>query len=110
MIPLSRSPIEQKAALFLTDGGVLGRGAGQGTGRRMVEDLVVLKLVEDHLIGLGRPVSNVVPDFNAIMHPPGPITVRDVLAQTSGIPGDIPVTLPNVDIRPQDSPCSGQPR
>lgn len=46
----------------------------------------VLKLVEDGLIGLDDPVNNVVDSFTTILKPPGPITVRQLLNHTSGMP------------------------
>lgn len=62
--------------------------------------VTVFKLVEDHLIGLDDPVNNVIPEFAAVLHPPGPITVRELLSQTSGIPDYVPASLPGVDLRP----------
>lgn len=62
--------------------------------------VTVFKLVEDHLIGLDDPVNSLIPDFDAVLHPPGPITVRELLAQTSGIPDYIPASLPGLDFRP----------
>ncbi|WP_415853473.1 serine hydrolase domain-containing protein [Sinomonas sp. G460-2] len=61
--------------------------------------VTVLKLVDDHLIGLDDPVNSVIPGFEAELHPPGPITVRELLAQTSGIPSYIPAAMPGVDFR-----------
>jgi D-alanyl-D-alanine carboxypeptidase len=62
--------------------------------------VAVLKLVDDHLIGLDDPVNNVIPGFEAELHPPGPITVRELLGQTSGIPSYIPASMGGVDFRP----------
>ena len=61
--------------------------------------VTVLKLVDDKLIGLDDPVNTVIPGFTETLHPPGPITVRELLDQTSGIPDYIPVSLANVDFR-----------
>jgi D-alanyl-D-alanine carboxypeptidase len=46
----------------------------------------VLKLVEDGLIGLDDPVNGVVDSLSSILKPPGPITVRQLLSHTSGMP------------------------
>ncbi|GAB5077357.1 serine hydrolase domain-containing protein [Arthrobacter sp. AD-310] len=46
----------------------------------------VLKLVEDGLIGLDDPVNGVVDSFTTVLQPPGPITVRQLLNHTSGMP------------------------
>ena len=62
--------------------------------------VTVLKLVEDHLIGLDDPVNDVIPGFRAALKPPGPITVRQLLSHTSGMP-DVNDALPrDVDFRP----------
>lgn len=123
-------PIDQQTNLFLKDGAVSavvqvrwpggewskaygvrsleGKGEAQPTDRSEVGGVTetltavtALKLVEDHLIGLDDPVNNVIPNFTSVMHPPGPITVRELLAQTSGIPDYVPVSFPDVDLRPQ---------
>lgn len=62
--------------------------------------VTVFKLVEDHLIGLDDPVNDIIPNFAAILHPPAPITVRQLLGQTSGIPDYTPASLPDADFRP----------
>jgi D-alanyl-D-alanine carboxypeptidase len=54
--------------------------------------VAVLRLVDDRLIGLDDPVNNLIPGFEAELHPPGPVTVRELLGQTSGIPSHIPAT------------------
>ncbi|MEW1808845.1 serine hydrolase [Pseudarthrobacter sp. NPDC080039] len=38
--------------------------------------VAVLKLVEDHLIGLDDPVNDVIAGFTSALKPPAPITVR----------------------------------
>ena len=45
----------------------------------------VMKLVEDGLIGLDDPVNGVLDSFTAVLRPPGPITVRQLLGHTSGM-------------------------
>ncbi|WP_336855530.1 serine hydrolase domain-containing protein [Sinomonas albida] len=71
-----------------------------GTVTETVTAVTVLKLVDDRLIGLDDPVNNVVPGFEAELHPPGPITVRELLSQTSGIPSYFPASIGGVDFRP----------
>lgn len=62
--------------------------------------VAVLKLVDDHLIGLDDPVNDVIPGFTAALKPPGPITVRELLSHTSGMP-EVNDALPrDVDFRP----------
>ncbi|MFE4544071.1 serine hydrolase domain-containing protein [Arthrobacter sp. NPDC056727] len=62
--------------------------------------VAVLKLVDDHLIGLDDPVNDVIPGFTAALKPPGPITVRQLLSHTSGMP-EVNDALPrDVDFRP----------
>jgi D-alanyl-D-alanine carboxypeptidase len=62
--------------------------------------VAVLKLVEDRLIGLDDPVNDVIPGFKAALKPPGPITVRQLLSHTSGMP-EVNDALPrDVDFRP----------
>lgn len=48
--------------------------------------VAVLKLVDDGLIGLDDPVNGVLDSFATVLRPPGPITVRQLLAHTSGMP------------------------
>jgi D-alanyl-D-alanine carboxypeptidase len=48
--------------------------------------VTVLRLVDDGLIGLDDPVNDVIPGFTTVLHPPGPITVRQLLGHVSGIP------------------------
>lgn len=62
--------------------------------------VAVLKLVDDHLIGLDDPVNDVIPGFRSALKPPGPITVRQLLSHTSGMP-EVNDALPrDVDFRP----------
>ncbi|MBP2269211.1 D-alanyl-D-alanine carboxypeptidase [Pseudarthrobacter sp. PvP004] len=46
----------------------------------------VMKLVEDGLIGLDDPVNGMLDSFTTVLKPPGPITVRQLLGHTSGMP------------------------
>lgn len=46
----------------------------------------VLKLVEEGRVQLDSPVSTYLPDFNRVMHPPEPVTVRQLLQHRSGMP------------------------
>ncbi|MET4588010.1 serine hydrolase domain-containing protein [Arthrobacter sp. PvP023] len=46
----------------------------------------VLKLVDEGRLGLGDEVGKHLPDFEGIMHPPGPVTVRQLLQHRSGMP------------------------
>lgn len=46
----------------------------------------VLKLAAEGKLGLEDPVSKYVPDFDSIMHPPGPVTIRQLLQHRSGMP------------------------
>ncbi|QCO99838.1 beta-lactamase family protein [Arthrobacter sp. 24S4-2] len=46
----------------------------------------VLKLAAEGKLGLEDPVSKHVPDFDSIMHPPGPVTIRQLLQHRSGMP------------------------
>lgn len=46
----------------------------------------VLKLVDDGLIGLDDPVNGALESFTTVLKPPGPITVRQLLSHTSGMP------------------------
>ncbi|MFE5839093.1 serine hydrolase domain-containing protein [Arthrobacter sp. NPDC056493] len=62
--------------------------------------VAVLRLVDDGLIGLDDPVNDVIPGFTAALKPPGPITVRQLLSHTSGMP-EVNDALPHdVDFRP----------
>jgi D-alanyl-D-alanine carboxypeptidase len=62
--------------------------------------VAVLELVDDHLIGLDDPVNEVIPGFTSALRPPGPITVRQLLGHTSGMP-EVTDALPgDVDFRP----------
>lgn len=83
------------------------RTAAQSTDRvevasvtKTMTAVAVLKLVDDHLIGLDDPVNDVIPGFTSALKPPGPITVRQLLSHTSGIP-EVNEALPrDVDFRP----------
>ncbi|WP_309978528.1 serine hydrolase domain-containing protein [Arthrobacter oryzae] len=46
----------------------------------------VLKLAAEGKLGLDDPVSRHLPDFDSIMHPPGPVTIRRLLQHQSGMP------------------------
>ena len=46
----------------------------------------VLKLVDDGLIRFDDPVNGILDSFTTVLRPPGPITVRQLLAHTSGMP------------------------
>ncbi|AXJ10273.1 serine hydrolase [Arthrobacter sp. PM3] len=48
--------------------------------------VTVLKLVEEGRLELDAPVSTYLPEFNQVMHPPGPVTVRQLLQHRSGMP------------------------
>lgn len=62
--------------------------------------VAVLQLVDDHLIGLDDPVTQAVPELAGMLRPPGPLTVRQLLSHTSGMP-DAAAALPrDVDFRP----------
>jgi len=46
----------------------------------------VLRLVDDGLIRLDDPVNGMLDSFTTVLRPPGPITVRQLLSHTSGMP------------------------
>ncbi|MGX1159547.1 D-alanyl-D-alanine carboxypeptidase [Arthrobacter sp. SLBN-100] len=46
----------------------------------------VLKLVEEGKLDLDSQASNYLPEFGSVLHPPGPITVRQLLTHESGLP------------------------
>ncbi|WP_156642208.1 serine hydrolase domain-containing protein [Arthrobacter sp. B6] len=46
----------------------------------------VLKLVEEGKIRLDDPIQDHLPDFESIIRPPGPITIRSLLSHRSGMP------------------------
>lgn len=50
----------------------------------------VLKMAGDGLIGLDDPVNAMLPGFTSALRPPGPITVRQLLNHTSGMPDFTP--------------------
>ncbi|MGO4858083.1 serine hydrolase domain-containing protein [Arthrobacter sp. 2MCAF14] len=47
----------------------------------------VLKLVQEGKLGLEDPVTEYFPEFEQLVHPPGPVTVRSLLNHSSGLPG-----------------------
>lgn len=57
----------------------------------------VLKLVDDGLIRLDDPVNGILDSFTTVLRPPGPITVRQLLAHTSGMPSFQEVTETSID-------------
>ncbi len=46
----------------------------------------VLKLATEGKLGLEDPISKHLPEFDGIMHPPGPVTIRRLLQHQSGMP------------------------
>ncbi|HJV98959.1 MAG TPA: serine hydrolase domain-containing protein [Arthrobacter sp.] len=46
----------------------------------------VMKLVEEGEIRLDDPIQEYLPDFESIIKPPGPITIRSLLSHRSGMP------------------------
>ena len=67
---------------------------------KTVTAVAVLKLVDDNLIVLDDPVNDVIPGFTTSLTPPAPITVRQLLSHTSGMP-EVTDALPkDVDFRP----------
>lgn len=46
----------------------------------------VLKLAEEGRLSLDEQVSAYLPEFGEVLHPPGPVTVRQLLTHTSGLP------------------------
>ncbi|WP_104141127.1 serine hydrolase [Arthrobacter sp. ZGTC131] len=46
----------------------------------------VLKLVEEGRLKLDEAVSEYLPDFGRVVHPPLPVTIRDLLGHSSGMP------------------------
>ena len=46
----------------------------------------VLKLAEEGRAGAGRARQHLPAEFNKVMHPPGPVTVRQLLQHRSGMP------------------------
>jgi D-alanyl-D-alanine carboxypeptidase len=57
----------------------------------------VLKLVDDGLIALDDPVNGILESFGAGLKPPGPITLRQLLDHTSGMPSYGDALFPSVD-------------
>ena len=80
---------------------VRGVGAADGSGRPMTPDipfvigslsksltaLAVLRLADAGAVELDAPVARYLPGFRTASADPTPITVRDALTQTSGLPG-----------------------
>lgn len=46
----------------------------------------VLKLVQEGKVGLEDSVTEYFPEFEQLVHPPGPVTVRSLLNHSSGLP------------------------
>lgn len=46
----------------------------------------VMKLVEEGKVQLDDPIQEYLPDFESIIKPPGPITIRSLLSHRSGMP------------------------
>ncbi|KHL01674.1 hypothetical protein LK10_15115 [Sinomonas humi] len=79
-------------SLDTKDAAQAGDRVSVGTVTETLTAVAVLRLVDDRLIGLDDAVNTVIPGFEAELHPPGPVTVRELLGQTSGIPSHIPAT------------------
>jgi D-alanyl-D-alanine carboxypeptidase len=63
--------------------------------------VTVLKLVDDGLIGLDDPVNDIIPGFTTVLKPPAPITTRQLLSHTSGMPAFNDAAFFNdIDFRP----------
>ncbi|MDJ0456696.1 serine hydrolase [Arthrobacter sp. NQ7] len=71
-----------------------------GSVTKTMTAVAVLKLVEDHLIDLDDPVNDVIPGFTSALKPPAPITVRQLLSHTSGMPEVNEAGPQDVDFRP----------
>jgi D-alanyl-D-alanine carboxypeptidase len=46
----------------------------------------VMKLVEEGKVRLDDPIQKYLPDFESVIKPPGPITIRSLLSHRSGMP------------------------
>lgn len=46
----------------------------------------VMKLVEEGKVQLDDPIQKYLPDFESVIKPPGPITIRSLLSHRSGMP------------------------
>jgi D-alanyl-D-alanine carboxypeptidase len=57
----------------------------------------VMKLVEERKVQLDDPIQKYLPDFESIIKPPGPITIRSLLSHRSGMPDywDSPTDIGN---------------
>jgi D-alanyl-D-alanine carboxypeptidase len=47
----------------------------------------VMKLVEEGKVRLDEPITRYLPEFENLIHPPVPVTVRSLLSHRSGMPG-----------------------
>lgn len=59
--------------------------------------VAVMKLVDEGLIGLDDPVNGILDSFTTVLRPPGPITVRQLLNHTSGMPTFQQVTEKSIE-------------
>lgn len=57
-----------------------------GTITESMVSVAVLKLAEEGRLDLNEQVSTYLPEFGDMLHPPGPVTVRQLLAHESGMP------------------------
>lgn len=130
--PSAFGPLENQIQLFLDEGAVAAvvqirwpdgewskaygvrdletRTPAQPTDRIQIASVTktmtavaVMKLVEDHLIGLDDAVNDVIPGFTSALKPPAPITVRQLLSHTSGMPEVNDAGPQDVDFRPMIS-------
>ncbi|WP_224025909.1 serine hydrolase domain-containing protein [Arthrobacter sp. NicSoilC5] len=62
--------------------------------------VAVLRFADGHLIGLDDPVTDVFPEFTTVLKLPGPITVRQLLSHTAGMPEADDALPVDVDFRP----------
>jgi D-alanyl-D-alanine carboxypeptidase len=53
----------------------------------------VLKLVDEGRLALNDPITRYLPELDGLVHPPGPLSVRQLLGHTSGMPDFYPVLL-----------------
>jgi len=71
----------------------------------------VIRLVEQGRIRLDGLVSEYLPEFEAIMNPPEPISVRRLLNQTSGIPNfEVPLARSGPLRQVLEAPMTGEQR
>lgn len=66
----------------------------------------VMKLVEDGMVRLDDPITEYLPEFENVIHPPGPVTVRSLLNHRSGMPHywEVPKGDPETGKRPTVTP------